>query len=55
MAAVSDVPDVAWKKMAVGTRHCLYLRLAFHLEKTRSKPLDRAIYTIFYRYINRLR
>jgi hypothetical protein len=27
----------------------------FHAEKTRSKPLDRAIYTIFYRLINTLR
>jgi hypothetical protein len=31
------------------------VRVAFHAEKTRSKPPDRAIYTVFYRLINDLR
>ena len=44
-----------------GHRYCLargiscILEWLFHTEKTRSKPLDRAIYTIFYRRINGLR
>jgi hypothetical protein len=41
--------------MAVGARHRLCLRVAFHAEKTSSKPLKRAIYTIFYRLIKGLR
>src|SRR5512145_2873884 len=54
MTAVSNMPDMTRKEMAVSARHRLYLRVAFHAEKTRSKPLERAIYTVFYRLINGL-
>jgi hypothetical protein len=33
----------------------VFVRATFRLEKTSSKPLNRAIYTIFYRLINGLR
>ena len=36
-------------------RASVCVRVAFHAEKTRSKPLERAIYTIFYWLINGLR
>jgi hypothetical protein len=44
MAAVSNVPDVGFAR-GIG---CV-LERPFHFEKTRYKPRDRAIYTIFYR------
>ena len=40
--------------MAVRARHRLYLRVAFSHQKTRSKPLGRAIYTAFHRLIDGL-
>jgi hypothetical protein len=43
-----SVPDVTGQNMAVCARDRI-LERPFHVEKTRSKPLNRAIYTIFYR------
>jgi len=54
-AAVSNMPDLIGRKWRLARGIACILDWLFHSEKTHSKPLDRAIYTIFYRLINGLR
>jgi hypothetical protein len=54
MAAVCDMPDVPWQKIAVGTRHRRSLEAYFPMQKGRSKPLNDAFYSMFRRQINQL-
>jgi len=55
MAAMSDVPEMAGKKMAVGARHRLSLRARVSMKKMSAKPPSHAISAILYPSINILR
>jgi hypothetical protein len=48
MAAVSDVPDVTWKEVAICARHLFSLEVAFQPKKATSKLLNDAFYAMFY-------
>lgn len=47
MAAVCDMPDVPWQKIAVGTWHRRSLEAYFPMQKGSSKPLNDAFYAMF--------
>jgi len=49
VAAVSDVPDVARQKVAVGARHRFSLEVIFQLQKVTAKLLNDAFYAILAR------
>jgi len=53
MAAVSDVPDMAWQRVQVA-RGVVFLEVAFRLEKPTAKLLNDAFYAIFYCQIKML-
>jgi hypothetical protein len=52
MAAMSDVPDIARKKMTVSSWHPLLLEARFRHQKATSKPSKHAFCAIFNREIN---
>ena len=49
MAAVCDMPDITWQKIAVGTRHRRSLEVCFLMQKGTSKPLNDTFYSMFSR------
>jgi hypothetical protein len=51
---MSDVPDVAWQKVAVGARHRVSLEIVFWLQKGTAKLLNDASYAILYCQIKKL-
>jgi hypothetical protein len=55
MTAVRDMPDVTRKKMTIRSRHRFFLQIHFQTEKTASKLLNDAFYSMFSCEINSLR
>jgi hypothetical protein len=53
MAAVGDVPDVAWQKVAMSTWHCGSLEARFRCQKAASKPFKDAFYAMLVCEINK--